>query len=623
MKLYLCEKPSQAEAIAEFLGMTALHKKKGHYIKDNIAVTWAVGHIFELQPPEHYQEKIKKGWDLSLLPIVPDKFEYNLKDNFKGQFKTIKGLLRKANEVFIATDPDPEGERIARTILKFASYKGDLYRVLYSGTDSATLTKAFSSPIPASETEWMERVSTARSNGDWLVGMNLTMALSTLERSKSKEKHKGAFRSGRVKTPICMLVFYREQAIQNFVPKEYYELEVVTQTESGDDLVLEWQIPSNFLDADSEKLLDPNVVNRVVQYIKQLPSGTITSVVEEEKSVQPPLPFSQTGLQISCGKYGLEAQETLDICQSLYAQPLSNQTYPRTGIQHLPEGMFEEAPKTISHLLNLPALKNFSSSVDVNKKSKAWNDKKVEVHHGIIPTSKEIDFDLFTEKQKLVFLVVAKRYLSQFSDDFVYKKTTITAQFGNLKFQAIGRVPISSGWKAIEKEDKTSTDVFLPNAKARSLLKIIDVRVLTKKTKAPSRYTTTSLVQAASNIAGEIDDPELKKLLRKSDGLGTEATRAGLVDDCIKSGLVVVKNGKLWCSPRFIKMQPFIPDDLKNPATSALWERAFEGIKSNKITVQEFTQLQSKFVESCLKSIVSESTKKRSSNRQRRDKVNG
>ena len=605
MKLYLCEKPSQGASVAKFLGMTAVHKsKQGYFQKDDVAVTWAVGHIFEMNPPEHYEQKLKDGWKLELLPVVPEgKFDYTIKDKQKRQYKVIKSLLKKATVVIIATDPDPEGERISRTILKYAGYKGSLLRVLYSSTDNTALTKAFANPVDAKETEWMNSVSRARAESDWLVGMNITMALSLLEKRVSKQKFKGAFRCGRVKTPLCMLVLKRDEAINNFVPVEHYSVEVKVKTKCGALVDVAWQVPSNFLDAN-KRLCKKSVANQLVDLLKKKSAMTVVSTNKKEKSQGAPLPYSQTSLQVACDKFGIDAKETLDACQSLYSQPLSNQSYPRTDIQYLPTGQHGDAKSIIEQLMKVKEFVSYSSLLDASRKSRAWNDKKVDVHHGIIPTEKSVNFQGFTEKQKIVFTLVAKRYLSQFATNYRYEHTEIQLSVGNAIFKATCNIPLELGWKAIEKEiEEGEVTATLPSVSEGDVLDIVDAKIVTKTTKPPVRYTTSTLAEAAANIAKECDDPEVKKMLSEADGIGTGATRATMIDDCVRSGLLILKGKKLQASSRFIAMEPYIPHELKDPATSALWERAFNGIKVGKMEVSQFVVMQSNYVRKCIEKI--------------------
>ncbi|MDC5870295.1 DNA topoisomerase [Vibrio europaeus] len=596
MQVYLCEKASQGKAIAAFLGMTATHKKKNHYEKNNVAVAWSSGHIFELKPPEHYNEAIKKQWKFDQLPVIPTdlNFEYVLKDSYKGLFKSLKALLKRATEVTIATDPDPEGERIAYNIIKFAGYKGKLTRVLYSSTDDAALTKAWENKLPAEETEYLYHVSDARSMGDWIVGMNMTMALTLVEQKKLRNQMKSAYRSGRVKSATAELVAIREIDIKNFKPVDHYGVKILAKTQDGHAIELIWDIPDQF--KKDGRLLDKNVAQQVVEYVKHQ-SAVVRSAVKEEKSTKAPLPFSQTKLQVACDKYKIAPDETLQIAQTLYEKPLSNQTYPRTGIEHLPEGMHGDAKQTIENLMALDAFAKFKPLLDPSKKSRAWNDKKVKVHHGIIPTSKAVDFDKFTEHQKIIFALVAKRYLCQFAPDYVYESTAITVQAGNLTFKASCNVPLKLGWKQIEKDvEEGGASNELPSVSTNQPLTIVGAEIVSKKTTAPKRYTQASLVNAMMNIANEVDDKAAKAQLRDQDGIGTEATRATTVKELVKSGMVLEKTRKLHASERLLKMREFTPIELRDPVTSATWERAFEAIQLGKMDKMHFVTLQSKLV---------------------------
>jgi len=602
MKLYLCEKPTQGKEVAEFLGMTPVHKKRGFYQKDNVVVTWAVGHLFKLKPPEHYKPELKK-WDMAHLPVLPSKYEYSLADKTKSQYRVVKDLLKKTKELFIATDPDPEGECIARNIIKFSQYKGDLYRVLYSATDKRTLEKAFANPLPAEETEWMYQAALARAQSDWVVGMNLTMAMTlVVQKLESSSGRKKAFPVGRVKTPAAMLVLLRELAIRIFEPVKYYELEVEVFTESKDVFTLKWDIPKQYLNDD--KLLNQEFAQKAGEYIKNLKVGEIVSLVKEHKKKQPPLPYELTSLQTACDKFELGPDETLEIAQSLYDKPLSSTTYPRTSIPYLPEGKEDDINDTVKNLLALDVFKGVEGKLDLKRRTKAWNDKKVKVHHGIIPTPSKIDVSRLTQKQKAVYVLIAKRYLAQFMEDYVYENTRVTVKFGNLEGKAVCNVPVSLGWKSFESGDSgEEKEASIPSLKQGQKLGVLKVNVVEKSTRKPSRYTKASLAKAMETIASEIDDPSLKSTLNDKDGIGTVATRPSIIADLVKSGLLVEKKRFLEPSRWFEKYSKLIPEQMKQPANTALWERGFEAIKDGKISSTQFVEFQAKFVKNSVQEL--------------------
>lgn len=597
MKTYLCEKPSQGEDVAKFLGMTAVHKKRGYYQKGDVAVTWARGHLFKLKPPEHYAPELGKKWDLAHLPVVPEKYEYALDEKAKAQFKVIKERLSKTTELFIATDPDPEGECIARNIIRFCGYKGELKRVLYSATDKRTLKKAFEKPLPASETEWMFKVALARAQSDWVVGMNLTMAMTLVVQkveSSGARKKKKAFSIGRVKTPTAMLVYLREQAIREFKPTKYFGVEVEVFTEEKEVFKLAWDIPGKYL--KDGKLLDRSFAEKVVSYMMEQKLGIVTSLEEERKSVEPLLPYELTGLQSACERYELGPDETLEIAQSLYDKPFSSTTYPRTSVGYIPEGLEDDIEETVSSLLMLDVFGHLEDKLDLKKRTKAWNDKKVNVHHGIIPTSEKFDVSRMSQKQKMVFVLIAKRYLSQFMPDYEYDHTEATVKIGNLECKVTSNVSVLPGWKEIEEVKTDKEESSIPKLVVGQKVGVSKVRLVEKTTRKPSRYTKASLAKAMENVASEVSDPKLKKILSEKDGIGTVATRASTIKELISSGLLEEAKRQLKPSEWLEKFVRLIPNQMKEPGNTALWEKGFEAIEHGKITGEQFVKFQQKFV---------------------------
>lgn len=599
MKLYLCEKPSQGEDVAKFLGMSAVHKKQGYYQKGDVAVTWARGHLFKLQPPEHYIPELKKKWTFDNLPVIPEEYKYALDVKAKAQWRVIKNLLKKTAEVYIATDPDPEGECIARNILKFSSYKGAVFRVLYGSTDKKSLTKAFANPLPSKETEWMYYSAQARAMADWVVGMNLTMGMTlVVQKIESSTSFKKAFPVGRVKTPAAMLVYLREQAIKNFKAVKYYEVEVDVYTQSGEQFTVYWDIPERGL-VDG-RLLQRDYAEKAMEYIKAQKVGVIESLVREDKNKQPPLPFELTTLQSACEKYDISPDEVLEIAQSLYDKPNSATTYPRTDTPYLTSGIADDITETVAHLVKLAAFNSLSDKLDLKRRTKAWDDKKVKVHYGIIPTVTALDFSRLTDKQKAVYLMVAKRYLVQFLPDYIYQSTNVNIKFGNVTCKVTCNVPLSMGWRSVEDINDEDNNLELPALERGLKVGVKDVRLVEKNTRKPPRYTQSSLAKAMVNISSEVEDVALKKLLSDKDGIGTVATRPAIIKDLIRSGLISEENRKLKPSRWFEKHMVHVPKQMKEPANSALWERGFQAIKDGQITTDKFVEFQAKFVRSAI-----------------------
>jgi len=258
-----------------------------------------------------------------------------------------------------------------------------------------------------------------------------------------------------------MLVFIREQAIKAFKPIKYYQVEVDVFTQEKAEFTLTWNIPERVL--SDGRLLDQSYALKAVQYFQQQKIGIIEGLSVEDKAKQPPLPYELTTLQSACDKYEISPDETLEIAQSLYDKPLSSTSYPRTNIGYLPEGLLEDVNETIENLLKIEPFKALKEHLDTAKKSKAWNDKKVKVHHGIIPTTSIINFSRLTPKQKAVYVLIAKRYLVQFMSDYLYEHTSLTVKIGNLTCTANCNISKKLGWRAIEEsEDDTDSVVSIP-----------------------------------------------------------------------------------------------------------------------------------------------------------------
>lgn len=606
LKVYICEKPSQGKDIASFLGMGATNKKNGHYRKGNVAVTWGFGHIFKLQPPDFYLDKnvANKAWSFDQLPIIPAEldFKYTLNDKCKSQFNIIKGLVNQAECVFIATDPDPEGEAIARTILKFTRYKGQIKRVLYGSNDTKTLTLAFDNPLEINETDWMYHQQLARSFADWLIGMNFTRAVSIISQKMIRGTRKKAFNVGRVKTPMCMLVFNREKAIINFKPQNYYEIKVHFFTEDKKQFSAKLDVPVKFLKDD--KLLDLEIATKLKNYLLEQGKGVVKKSDVTRKTKAPPLPHDLPSLEAVCGRFNIEPDEVLDIAQSLYAQPLAATHYPRTDTRYLPKGLYDDALKTVKNLQEIDCFKSFE--INLSKVTKCWNDSKVKVHHAIIPNTKKVELSRLTKNQKIVYLILSSRLLAQFMNDHTYDETKYSVQIGNFFTSKTLKKVVDEGWRNINKIEGGNTNSQSDDEidlKLNQLVGISKVEIIKKVTKAPPRYTPTSLSSALGNIAKEIDDPELSKLLDEQDGIGTPATRSTAIKETIKAGLIDKKSGYLYVSEIFKSIEPLLPPQLKQPHLSALWERGFASIKRGDITVAHFVNLQADYVNKVCKKL--------------------
>lgn len=541
----LFEKPSQAADWARFLGFKPADKKRNYYFskEKNIYLINAVGHLFGLAGPEHYVPELSKPWQLKHLPVFPKKFELNLSDDKKVIFNTIKTVLGKTDVLYIATDPDNEGELIARDIIRFANYSGHLKRVLFSATDNGSLKKAWDNPVSEETTRFMAKEADLRRRLDWMVGMNLTMAMTTLLR-KNNEIKKGAFSVGRVITAASLIVYQNTMARKNFKPQTFYNVKLKCMKNSGDEFFVILDVPGEYLDKQSGRLLSSKVATSFANQLKGVEFKADTVEVKRKK-ISPPLPFDLSKLQVAVDRFDIGAKETLTLLQTLYDQPLSAVTYPRTDKRHLPESMLDDVKVIVNHLNSLSQIKKLD--LDLDKKPKAFNDKKVNVHHGIIPSRKAVNLRRLTEKQIAIYLTISLRYVAQFMRDYEYDSQQVVLRTLNGKVSAGVRATkvVELGWKEAERVVSGRDDSEDPvvEIKEGEIVKVVGSEVVEGKTKKPALMSEAKLVEAMENPSQYVTDPDARALLAEGDGIGTSATRSDTIDRAIKKNLIK-KSGK-------------------------------------------------------------------------------
>lgn len=598
MKLFICEKPSQARDVANVLGATTKGDGLLSTTDKSIVVTWGFGHLVEQYQPEDYDEAWRR-WTFETLPIIPAQWKMAPKKESKKQFNVVMSLIKKATSVIIATDADREGEMIARELLDLAGYRGVIQRCWLSALDDASIRKALQTLKAGKETEALYYAGMGRSRSDWLIGMNFSRLFTLMAQAKGYSGN--PLSVGRVQSPTLAIVVNRDREIANFVPKAHYALAIQLRASNGETFLASLVVPEQYLD-ESGLCLDSRIVQQADSQIKQQGVAKVLSVETKREKKSPPLLYALSDLQGECNRlFGYGAQQVLDIAQSLY-EVHKITTYPRTDCGYLPESQFSEVPAVIKSLVSADdALHKLQPYLNLQQKSRAWDDRKITAHHGIIPTVKKANLSKLNEEEMKVYDLIRRRYLAQFMPNLETDKTEVLLQSAGHTLLAKGNVIVAQGWRILfgksadtdaNDEEKQGLPKLVPNQQCE----VLQTEIRTLNTKPPAHYTEGTLLDAMKNAARFVTDPRLKQRLRETEGLGTEATRAGLIQGLIDKGFLIKKKKSLLASTEAKALIDSLPDLLKNPGLTALWEQALNQIAEGTMSLSEFMQKQEAFL---------------------------
>ncbi|MDX3928905.1 MAG: DNA topoisomerase III [Shinella sp.] len=606
MRVFLCEKPSQGKDIARVLG--ARERGSGCIIGSGVVVTWCIGHLVETAPPEAYGEEYKR-WSLDQLPIIPQQWRNEVKTSTVTQFKIVRQLISQASELVIATDADREGEMIARELLDLCGYRGPIQRLWLSALNDTSIRKALEALKPGAETLPLYFSALARSRADWLIGMNLSRLFTLLGR---KAGYQGVLSVGRVQTPTLRLVVDRDREIASFVPTPFWEIEV-SLSHAGRSFIAHWSAPVGTMDLAGRCIQHP-VAQQALAVLRGAGEAQVISVETERIRVAPPLPFDLGTLQEVCSRqFGLDVQETLDIAQALYETHKAT-TYPRSDSGYLPESMLAEAPTVLNALAATdPGIRTLIDTLDLNQRSRAWSDTKVTAHHGIIPTLEPTRIEVMSDRERAVYRLIRSHYLAQFLPHHEFDRTLAELSAGSETLLASGKQVIVPGWHLAQvgkgqnesgvgqqpdgddEETALRSQVLPPLAKGVRCT-IGDVELKALKTQPPKPYTQGELVKAMKGVAKLVTDPRLKQKLKETTGIGTEATRAGIITGLFDRGYLIKKGRSIRASDAAITLIDAVPPAIADPGTTAIWEQALDMIESGQMTLDAFIDRQSAWV---------------------------
>ncbi|MGV3344300.1 DNA topoisomerase III [Enterobacteriaceae bacterium LUAb1] len=591
MRLFIAEKPSLARAIADVLPKP--HRRGDGYIacgNDQI-VTWCIGHLLEQAEPERYDSRYAR-WILTDLPIIPEKWQLQPRASVAKQLTVIKGLLKKSRVIVHAGDPDREGQLLVDEVLDYlalpAEKRHHVQRCLINDLNPQAVERAVERLRENREFIPLCVSALARARADWLYGINMTRAFTLLGQ---RSGYNGVLSVGRVQTPVLGLVVRRDEEIENFVPKAFFEVKAHVVTPDGMRFVALWQ-PSEACEPyqDEEgRLLHRPLADHVAKRIAEQPAR-VTHYQDKRENEVAPLPFSLSTLQIEAAKrYGLSAQEVLDHCQRLY-ETHKVITYPRSDSRYLPDEHFAGRHAVLAAITAHQPMLVPPTDFDVNRKNRCWNDEKVDAHHAIIPTARSRSVPL-SEGETQIYGLIARQYLMQFCPDAVYRKCVIELEIAGGTFIAKARFLAEAGWRTLlgsKERDAENEGMPLPVVAKGDELMCERGEVVEKQTQPPRPFTDASLLSAMTGIARFVQDKALKKILRATDGLGTEATRAGIIELLFKRSFLYKKGRYIHASEVGRVLIHALPTTATWPDMTAHWESTLTRISEKSCRYQDF-----------------------------------
>ena len=549
--LVISEKPSVAISISKVLGATS--KKDGYYEGNGYRVSWCVGHLVQMANPESYDEKYMK-WNIEDLPIIPKEYKYEVAKATKKQFAILKKLMNDKDVEFVinACDAGREGEAIFRLVYNEAHCKKKMKRLWISSMEDSAIKEGFDNLKDGKDYDALFESALSRAIADWLIGMNISRLYSCLYNQN--------YSIGRVQTPILSMIVDRDDEIANFKKEKYYTVELSTN-----GFILS-------TDRIDDEIAAEQLINLVGDKIE------ITDVIQKEKITKPELPFDLTTLQRECNKYfGYSAKQTLDYAQSLYEKKLI--TYPRTDSRCLTEDM-------ITGMINNILGKN---DFDTQRIKVIFNSSKVTDHHAIIPTLSSLSEDLSSipESEAKVYRLISNKFHASVGYSLIENTTKIVAEFDVFEFTSTGKVMKEEGFTKYLKEykSKKNEDTLLPDVNVGDVLEVKDKEIKEKYTKPPKHFTEDTLLKAMEITGNDSLD---KNVEVERKGLGTPATRAGIIENLIYKGFIERDKKNLIATHKGISLITIVADTFKSAETTAKWEMELSDIAQGKSSKEEF-----------------------------------
>ena len=579
--LVLTEKPSVAKDIARVLGCK--RSGNGCIVGDKYIVTWALGHLVTLADPEAYDDKYK-SWRMEDLPMLPGRMKLVVIGQTSKQFKAVSSLLSSAevSDIVIATDAGREGELVARWIIQKANCRKPMRRLWISSQTDKAIKEGFASLKPSSQYDNLYRSAQCRAEADWLVGLNVTRALTC--------KHNAQLSAGRVQTPTLAMIVRREEDILRFRPKDYFTV----KADFGEYTALykDGKGQARFADAAAAKEVADSVRGK---------RGVLSEVKKVYRFKAPPAAYDLTELQRDANKkYGYSAKQTLSLMQSLY-ETHKLLTYPRTDSRYITKDVAATLPERLRAIAIGP-YKDAASAVLRSKPLQTKyivNDAKVTDHHAIIPTEQYVDLNKLSREERHIYDLVVRRFIAVLSAPFEYDEVQVKITVGKYNFYTKGQSVKSAGWKALydsslaDDDDDSEPDLAaqrLPALSQGAAVAVKEVRVCAGKTSPPARYTEATLLTAMENPASQVEDGRLRDALKTAGGLGTPATRADIIEKLFNSFYIERRGREIFPTSKGRQLIGIVPPDLKSAELTAKWEQQLSLIAEGKANDRKFIE---------------------------------
>lgn len=582
----------------------------GYYEHDQgYLITSCLGHLFGLAKSSTY-DNVTPGFSFNHLPIIPKEWLFEQNQDTKKFVAIAKKALKRAKHVIHAGDADREGQLIVDELLRETGSTLPVKRLWLQGLDHTSIDRAFKSMKPNDDFRNLGEAALARSKADWLFGINFTQAFTLKFQDKLKtqsSKDKQVMPVGRVMSPTLSMIVKRNLAIENFKPVDFFQLQATFS--SGSEQIACQLKTASLPEAVKVKQLDTTgrihtklFAESLKKKLSKAPNGMVTLLEKTSHSTPPPLGYSLSKLQKEASsKLAFGAQKTLSVAQALYEKH-KLLSYPRVDCEYLPESQYADVQAILNNLVSIPLFANLIRSPSLKiKQSLIFNDKKITAHHAIIPTMEAPNIGLLSVDELNLYSLVVLNYIAQFYDNYDYEQTKLEVTLNPddsesypAIFSASGVVEKNIGWHKVlpVKSQKESLPVLAMN----QALAIQGLSILDKKTDPPSHYTEGTLIEDMVNIQAMVTDPEIKKRLKETSGIGTDATRADIIGRLFENRLVEASGKKIMDTSQGRMLTQALPYAITDPGTTAMWETALDAISEGTLTADRFVSAQAAFV---------------------------